>query len=161
MIRALVTGSLYGDPQPRTSQAGKQFVTAKIRTDGKGESVWCSIIAFGEIADRLVTLGNGAALAVSGKAEVNGWLDKQGEPKAGLSLVVDEVATLKGKPLPPQGAGDAPNVRQGQGSPQRPPRQGSPQRPQRQGSPQRPQRPTRQPVAAGAGFDDDLPDCFS
>jgi|APTNR8051073442_1049403.scaffolds.fasta_scaffold05494_3 hypothetical protein len=97
----------------------------------------------GEIADRLMTLGNGAALAVSGKAEINGWLDKQGEPRAGLSLVVDEVATLKGKPLPPQGAGDAPNVRQGQGSPQRP------------------QRPTRQPVAAGAGFDDDLPDCFS
>ena len=141
MIRALVTGSLYGDPQTRTSQAGKQYATAKVRADGKnGESVWCSIIAFGEIAERLMTLGNGAALAVSGKAEVNGWLDKQGEPKAGLSLVADEVVTLKGKPRPPQGTGDAPNVRQGQGSHPRP------------------QRPTRAPVAAGAGFDDELPD---
>ncbi len=139
MIRALITGSLYGDPQARTSQAGKQYVTAKIRADGKdGASVWCSIIAFGELADRLMTLGNGAALAVSGKAEVNGWLDKSGEPKAGLSLVADEVATLKGKPRPPQGTGsDAPS-RQGEGSHPRP------------------QRAQRQPV--GAGFDDDLPD---
>ena len=115
MIRALVTGSLYGDPQTRTSQAGKSYVTAKVRADGKdGSSVWCSIIAFGELADRLMTLGNGAALAVSGKAEVSGWIDKQGEPRAGLSLVADEIATLKGKPRPPQGTGDAPNVRQGQ-----------------------------------------------
>ena len=136
MIRALVTGSLYGDPQTRTSQAGKSYVTAKVRADGKdGSSVWCSIIAFGELADRLMTLGNGAALAVSGKAEVSGWIDKQGEPRAGLSLVADEIATLKGKPRPPQGTGDAPNVRQGQGSHRYP------------------QRPTRAPVAAGAGFD--------
>lgn len=144
MIRALVTGSLYGDPQTRTSQAGKSYVTAKVRADGKdGSSVWCSIIAFGELADRLMTLGNGAALAVSGKAEVSGWLDKSGEPRAGLSLVADEIATLKGKPGPPQGTGDAPNTRQGQGSHPRP------------------QRPTKAPVAAGAGFNDELPDCFS
>lgn len=144
MIRALVTGSLYGDPQTRTSQAGKPYVTAKVRADSKdGASVWCSIIAFGEIADRLMALGNGAALSVSGKAEINGWLDKQGEPKAGLSLVADEVVTLKGKPRPPQGAGDARQGRQGEDATPRP------------------QRPTRQPVAAGAGFDDELPDCFS
>jgi single-strand DNA-binding protein len=110
MIRALVTGTLYGDPQARTSQAGKQYVTAKVRADGKdGASVWCSIIAFGELADRLMTLGANAAVAVSGKAEVSGWIDKSGEPKAGLSLVVDELATLKAKPKPraPQPAATA------------------------------------------------------
>ena len=59
MIRALVTGSLYGPPQARTSQAGKQYVTAKVRADGKdGAVVWCSVIAFGEQADRLMTLGD-------------------------------------------------------------------------------------------------------
>lgn len=144
MIRALITGTLYGNPQTRTSQAGKQFVTAKVRADGKdGASVWCSVIAFGELADRLMTLGNGAALAVSGKAEVTAYYDKQGEARAGLSLVVDEVATLKGKPRPPQGErSDAPS-RQGEGSHPRP------------------QRARKAPVAAGAGFDDDLPDCFS
>ena len=103
MIRALVTGSLYGEPQARTSQSGKKYATAKLRADGKdGSSVWCSLIAFGEQADRLMTLSANAAVAVSGKAEVSGWIDKQGEPKAGLSLVVDELSTLKGKPRPPR-----------------------------------------------------------
>ena len=64
MIRALVTGSLYGPPQARTSQAGKQYVTAKVRADGKdGAVVWCSVIAFGEQADRLMTLGDGGGLS--------------------------------------------------------------------------------------------------
>lgn len=117
MIRALITGTIYGEPQARTSQAGKKYATAKVKADsGKGDGgvVWCSIIAFGEHADRLMTLAQGAALSISGKAEVSGWLDKQGEPKAGLSLVVDDLATLKGKPRPPQE-----DARPGRPAPQR------------------------------------------
>lgn len=139
MIRALLTGSLYGDPQARTSQSGKPFTTAKVRADGKdGATVWCSLVAFGELAERLAALPANAALSVAGRAEVSAWLDKQGEPKAGLSIVADELATLKAKPRPPQGAGD---TRQG--------RQGEDATP-------RPQRAQRAPVAAG--FDDDLPE---
>ena len=64
MIRALITGSLYGPPQARTSHAGKPFTTAKVRADGKdGAVVWCSVIAFGEQADRLMTLGDGGGLS--------------------------------------------------------------------------------------------------
>ena len=134
LIRALVTGVLHEAPVARVSKNGKPYVTAKVRADGKdGASVWCSIIAFGDVADRLLTLGNGAALSVSGKAEVSGWLDKQGEPKAGLSLVADDVATLKAKPKPQS---------------------------QEQGEPA-PRRTPRRPVATAPGFDDALPDCFS
>jgi single-strand DNA-binding protein len=137
MIRALITGTLYGDPQARTSQKGSVYATAKVRADGKdGSSVWCSIVAFGEVADRLMTLAANQAVSVSGKAEVNGWLDKAGEPKAGLSLVVDELATLKGKPKPQS---------QTQGEPQRE-------------SPQRQPRAKATPAPVTAGFDDELPD---
>lgn len=110
MIRALITGTIYGEPQARTSQAGKQYATAKVKADsGKGEGgvVWCSIIAFGELADRLMTLANGAALSISGKAEVNAYTNKQGEPAAGLSIVADDLATLKGKPRAPQAEAEA------------------------------------------------------
>ena len=140
MIRALITGTLYGNPQTRTSQAGKSYVTAKVRADGKdGASVWCSVIAFGEIADRLMALADGAALSISGRAEVNAWLDKQGEPKAGLSLVADEMATLKGgKPRPVEVQGQE---RTGQ-YPPRPPRR----------------TPRPAPVATGPDFNDELPD---
>ena len=152
MIRALISGSIHGQPQARTSQAGKSYVTAKVRADGKdGASVWCSIIAFGEIADRLLTLGDGAALSISGRAGVNAWLDKTGEPRAGLSLVADEMVTLKGKPRPVEsqgqehaaGQGTGQNTGHGQG--QRPPR-----------PPRRTPRPA--PVATGPDFDDALPD---
>lgn len=39
-------------------------------------------------------------VSVSGKAELQAWANKAGEPTAGLSLVVDELAALKGKPRP-------------------------------------------------------------
>lgn len=140
MIRAMVSGVLYGAPQARVAASGKGFATGKVRGDGKnGENVWCSIIAFGEQADRLMTLGDGAALSISGRAEVNAWLDKAGEPKAGLSLLVDDLVTLKGKPRP------APVEAQGQ---------------ERTG--QYPPRPPRRPpcpdLDARVGFDDALPD---
>ena len=117
MIRALITGTIYGEPQARTSQAGKKYATAKVKADsGKGDGavVWCSIIAFGEQAARLMTLSNGAALSVAGKAEVNAYSNKQGEPAAGLSIVADDLAALKSKPKPPQE-----DARPGRPAPQR------------------------------------------
>ena len=131
MIRVMVSGVLYGRPQARTAASGKGFATAKVRGDGKdGTTTWCSIIAFGEIADRLLTLGDGAALSVSGRAEINAWLDKAGEPKAGLSLLVDDLVTLKAKPKPQGGE-------QGEPAPRQSP---------------------RRPVATAPSFDDALPD---
>ena len=101
MIRALLTGQLYGDPQARTSQAGKPFTTAKVRADGKdGAVLWISIVAFGDLADRLLTMRANNALALSGKLEVSAYTDKQGNPAAGLSVVCDELAALKAKPRP-------------------------------------------------------------
>lgn len=121
MIRALATGTLYGDPQTRTSASGKDFTTAKLRADGKdGAVVWCSLIAFGDLAERLASMKDRAALSVSGRIEVSAWINRDGEACGGLSLVADEIATLRGKPKP-----RAPKPK-----------------------------PTREPEAAGAGFDD-------
>ena len=54
MIRALATGTLHDAPQQRTSQTGNPYTTAKLRADGKdGNSAWCSLIAFGEVGERL------------------------------------------------------------------------------------------------------------
>ena len=101
MIRALVSGCLYADPAVRLSQAGKPFTTAKLRADNKdGNLVWVSLVAFGELGERLSTLKANHAIAVSGKLEVSAYTDKRGEPAAGLSLVVDELATLKPRVKP-------------------------------------------------------------
>jgi len=126
MMRALVSGVLYEAPKVHTGKSGKPFTTAKVRADGKdGAAVWCSIIAFDAEGERLATLPAGAALSVSGRAEVSAWSDKSGEPKAGLSLVVEELATLKAKP-----------------------------KPRDEGHQDQRRRSARQPAPAGADFDD-------
>ena len=74
MIRVLTTGTLYADPQSRTSQSGKPYATAKLKADGKdGTAVWVSLVAFAELAERLATLKAGAAIAVSGRAELSAY----------------------------------------------------------------------------------------
>ncbi|MCC8998433.1 MAG: single-stranded DNA-binding protein [Candidatus Contendobacter sp.] len=101
MIRALLTGILYGEPQARTSQAGKSFTTAKVKADGKdGSSLWISVVAFGDLAERLLTMKANNAVALSGKLEVSAYVAKDGSPAAGLSVVCDELAALKAKPRP-------------------------------------------------------------
>jgi len=101
MIRAMVSGTLHGDPQTRTSRGGQPFTTARMKADtGDGNMVWCSVIGFGDVGERLATLKSGAAISVSGRAKLSSWLGKDGSPSAGLSLVVDEVAALRGKPRP-------------------------------------------------------------
>ena len=101
MIRALVSGTLHGDPQTRVSRGGQSFTTGKLRADtGDGATVWCSLIAFGQEGERLALLKAGQALSVSGRAKLSSWLGKSGEPAGGLSLTIDELVTLRGKPKP-------------------------------------------------------------
>jgi single-stranded DNA-binding protein len=101
MIRALLTGTLHTAPQARISQTGKPFTTGKLKADATDSGmVWVSLIAFGETAERLATLKAGQTVAVTGRTKLSAWLDKAGEPQAGLDVVVDELATLKARPRP-------------------------------------------------------------
>ena len=103
MIRAMVSGTLHGDPQTRTSRGGQPFTTARMKADASdGTAVWCSLIAFGDVGERLATLKSGAAISVSGRAKLSAWLSKDGQPSAGLSVAIDELATLRGRPKPPR-----------------------------------------------------------
>ncbi len=101
MIRCLASGRLHDAPQARTSANGNTFAIAKVKADGKdGAWVWVSVIAFGQEAERLLTLKQGDTVAIGGRAEIGAWSDKDGNPHGSLSLVCDELATLKGKPRP-------------------------------------------------------------
>ncbi len=132
MIRALITGKLHDTPQARTSANGNTFAIGKVRADDKnGAWVWVSVIAFGAESERLLELKAGDAVAIGGRAELSVWADRDGNHHPGLSLVADEVATLRGKPKP-RSEGESRN-------PSPPPRHRD---------------KTRQPETAGAGFDD-------
>lgn len=114
MIRTLFTAQLYGDPIARTSKSGSQFATAKVKADGKdGAVLWISIVAFNDLAERLLTLKANNAVAISGKLEVSAYVAKDGSPAAGLSVVCDELAALKAKPRPKPSPAPQPAVAAG------------------------------------------------
>ena len=100
MIRALLTGTLHEAPVARTGKSGKPFVTAKLRADADNGSVWCSLIAFGSQAEALAEQQANAAVSVAGRVTLSAWIDKAGEAKAGLSVVVDQLAALRTRPKP-------------------------------------------------------------
>ena len=134
MIRCLITGKLHDIPQARTSATGNSFAVAKVKADDKnGAWVWVSVIAFGAEAERLLELKAGDAVAIGGRAELSVWQDRDGQHRPGLSLVADEVATLRGKSKP-----------RNEGEPRHPPRQRSERPPD--------------PVGDGVPFDDPIPE---
>lgn len=108
MIRALVIGTLHEAPVARVGKNGKPFTTAKLRADTTDGAVWCSLIAFGEQAEALKEQKASAAISVAGRATPSAWLDKTGEPKAGLSVVVDQLAALRTRPKPKPAPAPAP-----------------------------------------------------
>ena len=134
MIRCLITGKLHDIPQTRTSATGNSFAVAKVKADDKnGAWVWVSVIAFGAEAERLLELKAGDAVAIGGRAELSVWQDRDGQHRPGLSLVAEEVATLRGKSKP-----------RNEGEPRHPPRQRSGRPPD--------------PVGDGVPFDDPIPE---
>lgn len=100
MIRALLTGTLHEAPARRVSKTGKPFTTAKLKADTAEGSIWCSLVAFAEQGEALAEQRAHAAISIAGRATPTAWIDKKGEAKAGLDVVVDQVATLRTKPRP-------------------------------------------------------------
>jgi single-stranded DNA-binding protein len=92
----IAQGTLYGAPVRRTSAAGKAFTTGKLRSGTGGEegALWISLVTFGDVADDLAELGDRADVSVSGRGELSVYVDKSGEHRVGVSIVVDQLLTL-------------------------------------------------------------------
>ena len=94
-ITALITGKLIADPERRTSASGKPFTTARLAAATEGDdSALCSLIAFGTVAEHLAALAKGDTLAIAGRTKPKAWTSKDGELKAGLDVVAEQVLTV-------------------------------------------------------------------
>lgn len=112
MVDGLVSGKLYGTATSRTSQNGKQFVTAKVRAAvGDGESLFVNVIAFSTTAgEALLALADGDSVALAGTLTPKAWVDRAGEAKPALDLVAHAVLTayhVKRKRAAVQGEGNS------------------------------------------------------
>lgn len=99
-VFVLATGTLLADPQRRQGQKAS-FVTTTLRVaDGESGGAFVSLIGFGELADRLAELHQGDAVSVSGRGRLTAWTSAGGEARNGISVTVEQLATLKPKPRP-------------------------------------------------------------
>ena len=88
--------------------SGKPFTVAKITFPQDGEEPgFANVIAFGSAAEQLSRLKKGDDVVISGRAGVQGWLDKKtGEPKGGLRVVAEHLLTpyqIKARRKPEEG----------------------------------------------------------
>jgi hypothetical protein len=99
-VAVLISGSLFREPQQRTSQSGKRYVVATIKattTDNSGSDFW-SIMCFSESAGaELMRLAVGERLAVQGAPKFSTYT-KGGETKVSQTVFVDHVMALRQPP---------------------------------------------------------------
>ncbi len=95
MIDGLVMGKLYGKPAQRTSNNGKTFVVAKVRTAaGDGEGMFVSVIAFAAgVKTGLLALDDGDSVALSGTLTPKVWQHGSGEARPSLDMVAHGLLT--------------------------------------------------------------------
>ncbi|WP_367025185.1 single-stranded DNA-binding protein [Methylococcus sp. ANG] len=97
-IHCLISGTLYKDPQSRTSASGKPFCTAQLRTEQDGQSVWCSVICFDTAAcEELMRCHAGDAVAAQGRLKISTY-EKNGEVRPSLDITASSILPLKPKP---------------------------------------------------------------
>ncbi len=60
-----------------------------------GDSLFVSVIVFGDAAKPFMALGDGDAVALAGSLSPKAWTDKAtGEPRAGLDMQVHQVLSM-------------------------------------------------------------------
>ena len=131
MMFLFCSGELIRDPEKRTSAKGTAYAVALLRAGedlvnltafdttmverllGAGEDL-VNLTAFDTtMVERLLELRKGDPVSVSGRLAVQAYLGKQGEPKTGLQVTVNEIMTA-----PARTAKAPPRARRGEdGSP--------------------------------------------
>ena len=90
MSTVLVSGKIFRQPERKTSKNGKEFTIATVKETQGETAIWWKVLAFGDSADELASLGDGEAVSVSGLLKVEPY-SKNGETKIGFSVLADRL----------------------------------------------------------------------
>jgi single-strand DNA-binding protein len=101
MLKAMILGNIGADPELRYSAGGSPFlrfnvaVSHRTRTpegEWQDKTEWLRVTVFGQRADSLAQyLKKGSRIYVSGRLEARPWTDREGQVRAGLEVVADDV----------------------------------------------------------------------
>lgn len=96
MIRALIAGALWRDPEAKTSQRGQPYTTFSLKiADGSGTG-FVRATAFSEsVRQELADLRAGDSVSVAGALEVDVYKPAGGEARPSVSMIVDRALGLR------------------------------------------------------------------
>lgn len=92
MLNVLITGKLVKDPRSGIGKNGSVWTSASVRvpvpldSEGAADSIFCSVIAFGDEAAKLARLSSGDAVSIAGTARLSTWTGKDGVTKPTMDV---------------------------------------------------------------------------
>src|SRR5437868_14376361 len=107
MLKAMIIGNLGNDPEMRYSAGGQPFlrfnVASNFRTrtpegEWQDKTEWVRVTVTGQRAESLGQyLKKGSRVYVDGRLEARPWTDQQGQVRAGLEVVANEVQFMSSR----------------------------------------------------------------
>lgn len=106
MLKLAVIGNLGNDPEVRYSQNGSAYLRCNVagnyRTRGDGgwedRTEWVRVTVFGQRVDSLSgLLKKGMKVYVEGRLEARPWTDQQGQVRAGLEVIANDVEFMSSR----------------------------------------------------------------
>jgi single-strand DNA-binding protein len=94
----MITSSIYGrlgrDPKAMTTKTGKAMCTASIAVDvgreqGDGETLWITVMGFGQLAEALQRHQQGDMIAATGRLTRSRYTGTDGQERESWSLIAD------------------------------------------------------------------------
>ena len=100
-VAILVSGTLFKEPQQRTSQSGKRYVTTTVKAaaaDNASSDFW-NVLAFGTTAGaELMRLAIGERLTIQGGLKIELYTANDGSQKISRTVFADHVLALRAPP---------------------------------------------------------------
>jgi single-stranded DNA-binding protein len=118
-VAILISGSLFKDPQRKTSQSGRSYVTTTLKAaaaDNASSDFW-SVLAFGDTAGaELMRLGINERVTIQGGLKLELYTANDGATKISRTIFADHVMALRQPPKErkPKAAKAAPTSHQEQ-----------------------------------------------
>ena len=107
MLKASVIGNLGADAELRYSPSGQAFLRMNVACNYRARSPegewqdrteWVRATLFGQQAERLSQyLRKGTKVYVDGRLEARPWTDQQGQVRAGLEVIANDVQFMSGR----------------------------------------------------------------
>jgi hypothetical protein len=107
-VVAMISGTLFRDPEERSAKSGKRYVNVTVACPDGESSTYVRVTAFDSMAAQLLALRKGDAVAVTGRFRAHGYIGKDQQPAAGLDLMADRLVTLRLPMAPLAGPAPAP-----------------------------------------------------